>query len=234
MHLKHCALCTAELGALKRTDQLLATLPSIEPRRDLVGLVMQHIERERDTTPAFKRFLTSLRARQAQLRYAAANVLLVVVLALTIIRLENRRRAYQPAESRADVTSPSRDEPTGNLATDTGKGTRRWFVVFDPRRYLAEKRPTPTYSLTDEWIEALNEEFAKARNTGNDSLEAPGRNVGTDDVVPVDAPVILRAGPRGELLIENQAASTGPTTGDAAETSAGEAADQPGDKAPGE
>jgi hypothetical protein len=229
-HLKHCTLCTAELGALKRTDQLLGTLPEIEPRRDLVGLVMQHIERERDTVPAFKRFLLSLRARQAQLRYAAANVLLVVLLAFTIIHFEGSRRAAQVAESRSSLTNPGGDARVATTLSETRKPAWRFLRPDEFRAFLARNRPVPVYRLTNEQIEALNREFAKARSTGDNNLETPGWDPGAEGIVPVDAPFILRPGPNGELLIERQSGSPEPASDEAAE----QPAKAPGDEAAGE
>lgn len=84
-------LCTAELRALKRTDQLLDTLGEVEPRRDLVGLVMRRIEREQETLPVFKRFLISLRERRPQVLYAAANVLAVFLLAFGLYQYQQNR-----------------------------------------------------------------------------------------------------------------------------------------------
>jgi hypothetical protein len=99
-HLKHCAVCTDELRALERTDQLLGTLGEIEPRRDLVGLVMQRIEREQESIPAFKRFLIALNERRPRLQYAAANILLVLALGIMVYNYQARHRA-KPTDDRS-------------------------------------------------------------------------------------------------------------------------------------
>ena len=54
---------------------------------------MQRIEREQETIPAFKRFLIALNERRPKLQYAAANILLVLALALMAYNYQARRRA---------------------------------------------------------------------------------------------------------------------------------------------
>jgi hypothetical protein len=102
-HLKHCALCSDEARALERTDQLLGTLGEVEPRRDLVGLVMQHIEREQESIPAFKRLLIALNERRPRLQYVAANILLVIALGIMVYNYRVRHRSEAPRGSGDDL-----------------------------------------------------------------------------------------------------------------------------------
>ncbi len=183
-HLKHCALCTAELRALERTDQLLGTLDQVEPRRDLVGHVMRHIEREQETIPAFKRFLTSLRERQPQLQHAAAYILLAGALVLMAYNYQARRR------SAAMHTAPGLTGPDGKTAEvsspDVG-GSR----LAKPIRAVSTSQPeqkASRYRLTTELLDDINRGFEQARRRATDDEgsrlpEAEGviRPVGTPD-----------------------------------------------------
>jgi hypothetical protein len=175
-HLKHCALCTAELRALERTDRLLGTLDQVEPRRDLVRHVMRHIEREQETIPAFKRFLTSLRERQPQLQRAAAYILLAAGLALMAYNYQARQR---PAStSTASTVTPQGSETTEVASPDVDDmRLAKPFVII--RRWIA--RPLKAVStnnkteqeehrrpLTKELVDELNSGFAETRRDATD------------------------------------------------------------------
>ena len=194
-HLKHCPLCTAELRALERTDQLLGTLDETEPRRDLVGHVIRHIEREQETVPAFKRFLTSLRERQPQLQHAAAYILLTAALVLMAYNYQARRRPAAthtasgltgPGSSTAEVSSPDMD---GARLVRPFVVIRRW--VAQPIQSVSTSQAEPrafSHPLTDEWVAEINRGFERART---DTTDEPGnwlpgaeggiRSVGTPD-----------------------------------------------------
>jgi len=207
-HLKHCVPCRAELGALKRTDQLLDTLADVEPRRDLVGLVMRQIEREQETIPAFKRFLLILRERRPQLQYAAVNVLLVVLLAFGIYHYQGWR-ARQAQRHQAALLGGS------GTPTVTGvNGVSRPGTLWMPKRFLLFrwKPATPAIAqeddiripLSETGIEQLNSELELAKmgqaasESGDHGLSPP-----SSEVTPVSAPfVFLRPGPGGTLIIE--------------------------------
>jgi hypothetical protein len=175
-HLKHCALCAAEVRALEQTDRLLDTCGEVEPRRDLVGVVMQRIEHEQETIPAFKRFLISLNERRPKLQYAAANILLIVALGFMVYNYHVRRRAR----------------------------------VQEPRSAESSDYRIP---LTGQDVEKLNLEIEQARaaEAGADELGDPERY---PEVMPVDAPVILRPGPDGTLLIEPASDQAEESSGD--------------------
>ena len=189
---------------------------------------MQHIERERDTTPAFKRFLISLRERQAQLRYAVVNVLLVVVLALTIVRLESNRRAQLAAKTGSNVAGTPGGFKT--VIRPAGLGESEWEqpTPGNPDVPAEAMRFEPTYPLKDV-IDGLNEEFREARAREYSEGIAAGWSGTGDGIVPVDAPVILRPGPDGSLMIERQSEPAGQ-----ADTAPERPTEQPGDEKAGE
>lgn len=191
---------------MKRTDQLLGTLGEVEPRRDLVGLVIQHIEREQETIPAFKRFLISLRERRPQLQYAAANILLVIVLALMLYQYQARR-------------SPVTESTVANLPKGRGKATgadadtrsrrapfwRRVKIRFPTEPRVAGERRDFRIPLNEADVEKLNLEMKRALTgvRGPNDGPLPPR---LPEVLPVEAragpPIILRPGPNGTLVIE--------------------------------
>jgi hypothetical protein len=200
-HLKHCALCTAELRALEQTDHLLDALEEIEPRRDLVGAVVQHIEREQATTPAFKRFLTSLRERQWQLQHAAAVVLLVAALGLTVYRHYSPRRVVivpRPVAGQPVMYGKALDSPDmmADAATMTG-----WDSVWVP--------------LNENDVKRLNEELRRAKG-GRIELAPEGSP--TSEVIPVDATVVIEPGPDGSLVIKPGQEDSGAAVGDHGES----------------
>jgi hypothetical protein len=214
-HLKHCVLCTGELRALKRTDQLLDTLGEVEPRRDLVGLVMRRIEREQEAIPAFKRFLISLRERRPQLQYAAVNVLIVLLLALGLHRYYELRRS---AANRTAV-QPMAAGPAPTVLTERGP-TRPFAPVTQLRKQLRlvvlRLRPAPetpaggeefTFRLDKNGVESLNRELEDARANA-DSPQPVDRPFPVAGIRPVDSeqPVLLHPGPGGKLIIETGSA----------------------------
>lgn len=168
--------CTAELRALKRTDQLLDTLGEIEPRRDLVGLVMRRIEREQETLPVFKRFLLSVRERRSQVVYAAANVLAVLLLAFGLYQYQVRRAA--------------RKEARFFRAPDATRGPVPAEVARIERRAAREPQVVP---LNEGLVNKLNRDLAAAR-------EALGKRRRVLD--GTDSPLILSPGADGSLVIE--------------------------------
>ena len=174
-HLKHCVPCRSELRALKRTDQLLDTLGEIEPRRDLVGLVMRRIEREQETLPVFKRFLISVRERRSQVVYAAANVLAVLLLAFGLYQYQVRRAARNEARFIRGPGAPRRPVPAE--------------VATVERPAVREPRVVP---LNDGLVNKLNRDMAAAR-------EALGKHRALDGT---DSPLILSPGDDGSLVIE--------------------------------
>jgi len=206
-HLKHCVLCTAELGALKRTDQLLDTLGDVEPRRDLVGLVMRHIEREQETIPAFKRFLISLRERRPQLQYAAANILIVVLLALGIYRYQ-AWRARPSQRSLANVSG---------VPVVADRGNAQWRGPFGRigKLVIVSKSPAPRavaenadikIPLSEGDVQWLNSDLELARTDTRASEPRDGAPSLLPSLRAVEAPgagpsVILSPGPDGTLII---------------------------------
>lgn len=187
-HLKHCAMCTAELRALERTDQLLGTLDHVEPRRDMVAHVMRHIEREQETVPAFKRFLTSLRERQPQLQHAAAYILLAGALVLMAYNYQARRQP--PATHTASgLTGP--DGKTAEVASPDTEGAPKdkpFVTIRVPRRIqfpsMGRRDPRPVV-LTEDQIAEINREFERARagtsdDAGDDDTGGRIPEIGAD------------------------------------------------------
>jgi hypothetical protein len=214
-HLKHCVLCTAELGALKRTDQLLDTLGEVEPRRDLVGLVMRRIEREQEAIPAFKRFLISLRERRPQLQYAVANILIVLLLAFGLHRYYELRRSavnraeVQPMAVGSVATASARPGLSRTFAPVTQIGKQLVLVLLQ-RRPVREASPEGeefTFHLDQNAVESLNREMESARSNAGSPLLVD-RPFPASGVRPVDAqpPVLLSPGPGGKLIIETGSA----------------------------
>ena len=181
-HLKHCAVCTAELRALRRTDQLLGTLDEVEPRRDLVGHVMRHIEHEQETIPAFKRFLTSLRERQPQLQHAAAYILLMAALVLMAYNYQARRHSA-PTHTASGVAQPSSSPSEVSLPDTEGARLAKPFLII--RRWWVTPKPVqppPTgepeadeyrHRLTDERLEGINDDFEDIRNGETEDHDNP-------------------------------------------------------------
>jgi len=206
-HLKHCVLCTAELRALKRTDELLDTLGEVEPRRDLVGLVMRRIEREQETTPAFKRFLISLRERRPQLVRTAAYVLAVFMLAFGSYRYYESRRSpmnratIQPVAVGGSPVASTRVEVPRALAPFK-RNLRRFFLVAVrrlPAPDVAAETEDFTFRLDESGVESLNREMDAARSKAGEPppVEAP-----FEKLVPDVRPVELQVGRGGSLIIE--------------------------------
>jgi hypothetical protein len=168
-------LCTAELQALKRTDQLLDTLGEVEPRRDLVGLVMRRIEHEQETLPVFKRFLISLRERRPKVLYAAVNVLAVFLLAFGLYQYQASRVARNEAR------------------LFQGRDHKRKAA---PANVVRAERPAPrdaqVLPLSESLVAGINREMAAAR-------EALGKHRALDET---DSPLILSPGADGSLVIE--------------------------------
>jgi hypothetical protein len=198
-HLKHCALCAAELRALEQTDRLLDTLEEIEPRRDLVGAVVQHIEREQVTTPAFKRFLTSLRERQWQLQHAAAVVLLVAALGLIVYR------SYSPRP--AAVVVP---RPTAGPTVIYGTAPKSSDTLAEA---VAPGKWDIWIPLSESDVKKLNDELRLARDG---RVEPSPEASPTSDVIPVEA-VIIEPGPDGSLVIKPGQDESGSAIGDPGE-----------------
>ena len=199
-HLKHCVPCTTELRALKRTDELLDTLGDVEPRRDLVGLVVRQIEREQETIPVFKRFLLTLRQRRPQLQYAAVNVLILVLLTLGIYRYQTwRSRQAQPHKAAALAESGA--PPVADL-----EATRPGVAPSKRKRFLLVYRaPAPDdyrIPLSETDIEALNSELELAgTDRGAPDLGDLGLPLFSSEIAPVSTPVYLYPGPGGTLII---------------------------------
>jgi hypothetical protein len=217
-HLKHCVLCTGELRALKRTDELLDTLGEVEPRRDLVGLVMRRIEREQETIPAFKRFLISLREQRPQLVRVAAYALVLLMLAFGLRQYYQARRPGGDAGPQPMVVGPRSTAPTDQGLSRTfapvAKVGRQLALVLLQQRPAREVSPEGeefTFHLDPDAVESLNHEMESARSNGGAPLLVD-RAFPASGVRPVDAqqPVFLSPGPGGQLIIESGSAPKKP------------------------
>jgi anti-sigma factor RsiW len=173
-HLRHCVLCTGELRALKRTDQLLDTLGEVEPRRDLVGLVMRRIEREQEAIPAFKRFLISLGERRPQLVRSAAYVVALLMLAFGLHQYYQARSpaandGVRPMASVPGPTVSTRPELTRAFAPVAQLGKRLVLVLSQrqPAREAAPEGEEFTFRLDRNGVESLNRELENARDNAD-------------------------------------------------------------------
>lgn len=194
-------LCTAELQALKRTDQLLDTLGEVEPRRDLVGLVMRRIEREQETRPVFKRFLISLRERRPQLQTAAVGILAVALLAFGLFHYQPRRPSVT---QRSRIVGPQHRR-SESASSDVEVGGWPAFGSWI-RKIIVLRRPN-VLRLSESDVKRINDDMKRAREALRDPRPDGGstlpdtpefRRVGSS----TGPTVILRAGREGTLVIE--------------------------------
>ena len=219
-HLKHCPLCASELRALEKTGQLLDTLGDIEPRRDLVGLVMSRIERERDAEPALSNLIMSLRSRWAnigwaQVRYAATNVLILLLLAFGLHRYSQVRRP--PAETTPNVAI-STVHPDGTRPAETARPN--WFnrvITFRPRLIRVTHVPPTSVAppkdgdfripLNESDFERLDRDLKDAESGGGprdpadipETWRLPELRRNNSPTRPVEVELLL--GPNGTLII---------------------------------
>jgi len=206
-HLKHCVLCMAELRALNKTDQLLDALDTVEPRRDLVGLVMRHIEREQEARPAFKSILTALRVRWPQIRYATANVLLVVLLAFGLYRYQiNRSALNNQAGLQGNTVRRQGQDQTG---TPVNKRVERIRLVKPQAAAdsMVAGDSDFNFPLSEGDIEQLRRDMRRALS--DPAPPDPSKQLlrgALGEIRPVDSlgepPFLLRFGPNGTLIIE--------------------------------